>query len=93
MSDELKFNQEKLFNFLFTKIIQLETELVMQQATLKAIYKHLKPDDANFFELVEPVLKEQSKSVFQERAIVLAADLKSISDDFEGMIQGLINPK
>lgn len=93
MNDNLSFKEEKLFNFLFSKIIELQTETVAQKIFLKALHNHLHPDDIDSFEKMEKVLQEQKALIFQDRAQNFVAELKAISDDFDGMIESLINPK
>ena len=93
MSDNLSFKEEDLYNFLFRKIIELQTETFSQKMLLTALYKHVHPESLETFEKMEQALKEQKELLFQDRAQTFVAELKSISGDFDNLIQSLINPK
>ena len=90
-NENLSFKEEKLFNFLFSKIIELQTEILAQQFLLKGIYTNLHPDQLASFEKMSKALEQQKPMLLKDSSQVFVAELKALSTDFEGMIESLIN--
>lgn len=92
MSDSLSIKQEKLFNFLFSKIIELQTQSVLLNASLQAVFeqRNLKADISAKV-LFDNIEKELGQSILDDQREKFVAELNSISDDFQDMLQDLID--
>lgn len=82
----MNINQEQLMYFLFSKIISLQTEVVLQKTLLTALCKTINPENKICNELFDS-LKKSQEVLFQEQSQLFLAELKGISNDFETLIQ------
>tara|TARA_R110002051_G_C8720093_1_gene496565 strand:+ start:1736 stop:2017 length:282 start_codon:yes stop_codon:yes gene_type:complete len=92
MSDKLSINQEKLFNFLFAKIIELQTQSVLTNAFLQAVFDQRNLDtNISAKALFDPIERELGQPLLDQQTEKFVAELNSISDDFQNMIEDLLN--
>ena len=93
MNDTLTFRDDKVLSFIFSKIVSLETELILQKSLTTAIYKHSNTDEKNHWNLLMKQTEVRRPIVQKSRVEVLASELSGMSDDFDNFLQDLINPK
>lgn len=93
MSDTLTFRDDKVLNFIFSKLVSLETELILQKSLTTAIYKHSNTGEKDRWNLLMNEIEVQQPIVFQSRSEVLVAELKGMSDDFDDLLDNILNPK
>ena len=92
MSEQISIKEEKLFNFLFAKIVELQTETTLLKSFISAVFEQ-RNSEANITsnELFDPVRKEFFDKIRKEHADTLISELKGISKDFDDMISSFLN--
>lgn len=90
MSEKLSFDQDTFFNFLLNKIIDLETDLALQEMTSKVLFLHLKPEGKEVLKVMRENLAEQRPKFREEYAQNLVASLKSVSNDMDDFLGDLL---
>lgn len=89
--NSLNFKEEKLFNFLFSKVASLQAELHLQKTFSQAIFLTLAPDEREKLELILKGLEAERQPFFENARDQIVVELQTLSDDFDTLIQNLLN--
>lgn len=92
MSEQISIKDEKLFNFLFAKIVELQTETTLLKTFISAVFEQRNSkSEITSNQLFDPVRKEFFEKIRKEHADTLISELKGISKDFDDMINSFLN--
>lgn len=87
MTDNISFKQDDFFNFLLTKLIDLETDVLLNNCLIIASFQHLKPDGQKEIEKLKNISKEQRPMIREQLANTLSAELKGMSIDMDDFLK------
>lgn len=91
MSDKLSFKEEKLFNFLISKIAFLQTELKLQNLLTQSAFLLLSDNNKEKLELLRKGVEQERQLFFEKESQSLVAELQALSDDFENLLEDFLN--
>ncbi|QEE51068.1 hypothetical protein FUA48_16230 [Flavobacterium alkalisoli] len=89
MDDNLTFREDKMFNYLFSKILALQTDLFLQEQIIKALATQITGKEAIGKVLFDEAAK-QKEAVFANLTETLINELKSESEEFGSYLEGLL---
>lgn len=91
MNNNLSLKEEKLFNFLLSKIVSLETELKTQSLLTQYVFLFLSNEDIEQLDALRKAAEKQRETFRKQASRFLAAELQALSTDFDNLITDWLN--